>query len=289
MQEKTMWRNVHLSVIDMQIQEKKKMTKRASIVLLRDAGLWRERERQTHTRLADALLSLPISDSLRFTSFGTPSFDAEESNSPSSGSRSSAIPSSPGLFFLPARLLLRHHPHSSSLPRTFDFGTQLLDLSRPPYQFHRHSCYHATTTNAHFVRARRLFFTSVRFFPLLLHLLVVSTIKTNPNWRSPQNNHHHNKSTNKGRRREGLAIFFSSFGLFYILKNVSFIGLFSLWSHILRIFSKGAQFSFGSHIFEIKMFIWVCLNWVPKFLRSKCSYGLFSFGSHILEIKMLIW
>jgi hypothetical protein len=91
MQEKTMWRNVHLSVIDMQIQEKKIWRKRASIVLLRDAGLWRERE--THTRLADALLSLPISDSRRFTSFGTPSFDAEESNSPSSGSWSSAIPS----------------------------------------------------------------------------------------------------------------------------------------------------------------------------------------------------
>jgi hypothetical protein len=157
----------------MQIQEKKNMTKRASIVLLRDAGLWRERD--THTRLADALLSLPISDSRRFTSFGTPSFDTEESNSPSCGSRFSAIPS-PGLFFLPARHLLRHHSHS--LPRTFDFGTQLLDLSRPPYQFHRHSCYHATT-NAHSVVLVVCSFTSVRFFPLLLHLhLVGSMIKT---------------------------------------------------------------------------------------------------------------
>ncbi len=27
---------------------------------------------------------------------------------------------------------------------------------------------------------------------------------------------------------------------------------------------------------------------VPTFLRSKCSYGMFSFGSHIFEVEMFI-
>ncbi len=70
------------------------------------------------------------------------------------------------LNFLPARLLLHHHPHS--LPRTYDFGTQRLDLSRPPYQYFIVITLVATlsTTNAHLVVLVCLCFTSVRFFPL---------------------------------------------------------------------------------------------------------------------------
>ncbi len=106
--------------------------------------------------------------------------------------------------------------------------------------------------------------------------LVVSMIKPPPppNWSLKITTS--NKSLNRERRERLANYFFFIWSLHF--EECAFILLFSFWSQILRNFSKGAQFSFGSHIFEIEMFIWYVFIWFSHFWGRNVHIGMFSFG-----------
>lgn len=153
MQEKTMWRNVHLSVIDIQIQEKK-YDENVHLLCyweMQDCG-----ERETHIHgwpMLSYLSRFQILD-------GSPALEHLVSmrksliHLPSVPDPLPSLPLDTLLNFLPARLLLHHHPHKSSTNlwfRNSTFGPFSPSLSI----FHRrHSCCHATYNKCAFGRAR---------------------------------------------------------------------------------------------------------------------------------------
>ncbi len=130
-------------------------------MLLRDAGLWRERERERETHIHGWPMLSYLS---RFQILdGSPALEHLLSMRKSLihlPSVPDPLPSFSWTLFLIFSLRDSYSTITPiSLPRTYDFGTQRLDLNFSPSLsiFHRrHSCCHATYNKCAFRRARRL-------------------------------------------------------------------------------------------------------------------------------------